>query len=42
MPGTTIELPEVQEAAGQFVLRANGSERAIAEKAAAGLYVRPE
>ena len=28
--------------AGQFTVRLNGDERAVGEKAAAGLFVRPE
>jgi DtxR family Mn-dependent transcriptional regulator len=41
VPGTKIELREREAAAGQLTLRVNGSERAIGERAAAGLYVRP-
>jgi DtxR family Mn-dependent transcriptional regulator len=41
VPGTKIELRAAQPAAGQFTLRINGDERAIGEKAAAGLFVRP-
>jgi DtxR family Mn-dependent transcriptional regulator len=41
VPGTTVELREAQPAAGQFTLRVNGDERAIGERAAAGLFVRP-
>ena len=41
VPGATIELREAQPAAGQFTVRLNGAERAIGEKAAAGLFVRP-
>ena len=40
-PGTEIEVEAVQPAAGQFTVRLNGSERAVGEKAAAGLFVRP-
>jgi DtxR family transcriptional regulator, Mn-dependent transcriptional regulator len=40
VPGATIELREAQPAAGQFKVLLSGSERAIGEKAAAGLYVR--
>ena len=40
-PGVEIELREAQPAAGQFTVRLNGDERAIGEKAAAGLFVRP-
>ena len=32
---------EAQPAAGQFKVDLGGTERAIGEKAAAGLYVRP-
>jgi DtxR family Mn-dependent transcriptional regulator len=39
-PGAQIEIKEVQPAAGQFTVRLNGSERAVGEKAAAGLFVR--
>ena len=39
-PGTEIEVREVQPAAGQFTVRLNGSERAVGEKAAVGLFVR--
>jgi Fe2+ transport system protein FeoA len=41
VPGSTIELREAQPAAGQFKVTLDGTERAIAEPAAAGLYVRP-
>ena len=41
VPGTSIELREAQPAAGQFTVKLNGAERAIGEKAAAGLFVRP-
>ena len=40
-PGTEIEVRAAQPAAGQFTVRINGDERAIGEKAAAGLFVRP-
>ena len=39
VPGTQIELREADD--GRFVLRVNGSERAIEEREAAGLYVKP-
>src|ERR687886_1084681 len=39
-PGAEIELRDAQPAAGQFTVRLNGDERAIGEKAAAGLFVR--
>ncbi len=41
VPGTKIEVRAVQPAAGQFTVKVDGKERAIAEKAAAGLFVRP-
>ncbi|HEY8104228.1 MAG TPA: metal-dependent transcriptional regulator [Gaiellaceae bacterium] len=41
-PGTSIVIREAQPAAGQFkVLLGGSNERAIGDKAAAGLYVRP-
>jgi DtxR family transcriptional regulator, Mn-dependent transcriptional regulator len=40
VPGTRVELREAQPAAGQLKVALNGAERAIAERAAAGLYVR--
>jgi DtxR family transcriptional regulator, Mn-dependent transcriptional regulator len=40
-PGTKVTLREAQPAAGQLKVALDGSERAIAEKAALGLYVRP-
>jgi DtxR family Mn-dependent transcriptional regulator len=42
VPGTRIELAAAEPAAGQFRVRLNGSEKAIGEKAAAGLFVRPD
>jgi DtxR family Mn-dependent transcriptional regulator len=41
IPGTEIELRAAQPAAGQFTVRVDGGEKAIGEKAAAGLFVRP-
>jgi len=41
VPGTEIELRAVQPAAGQFRVAVGGDEKAIGEKAAAGLFVRP-
>jgi DtxR family transcriptional regulator, Mn-dependent transcriptional regulator len=41
VPGREIEVREAQPAAGQMTVRLNGTERAIGEKAAAGLFVRP-
>jgi DtxR family transcriptional regulator, Mn-dependent transcriptional regulator len=40
-PGTEIEVRAAEPAAGQFTVRLDGDERAIGEKAAAGLFVRP-
>jgi DtxR family Mn-dependent transcriptional regulator len=40
VPGVELELREAQPAAGQFTVRIDGDERAIGDKAAAGLYVR--
>jgi DtxR family Mn-dependent transcriptional regulator len=41
VPGVTLHLAAAEPAAGQFRVRVNGGEKAIGEKAAAGLYVRP-
>ena len=41
VPGAEIELKAAEPAAGQFRVRVGGSEKAIGEKAAAGLFVRP-
>jgi len=41
VPGREIELRAAQPEAGQFTVTLNGGERAIGEKAAAGLFVRP-
>src|SRR5438034_3559847 len=41
VPGREIEVREAQPAAGQMTVKLNGQERAIGEKAAAGLFVRP-
>jgi DtxR family Mn-dependent transcriptional regulator len=41
VPGGEIEVREAQPAAGQMTVRLNGAERAIGEKAAAGLFVKP-
>jgi DtxR family transcriptional regulator, Mn-dependent transcriptional regulator len=41
VPGEEIEVRAAEPAAGQFTVRMNGSERAIGERAAAGLFVRP-
>jgi DtxR family Mn-dependent transcriptional regulator len=41
VPGARIAVEAVEPAAGQFRVRVDGAEKAIGEKAAAGLYVRP-
>jgi Mn-dependent DtxR family transcriptional regulator len=41
VPGTELELTAAEPAAGQFRVRLNGDEKAIGERAAAGLFVRP-
>ncbi|HZO49140.1 MAG TPA: metal-dependent transcriptional regulator [Gaiellaceae bacterium] len=41
VPGTRVVVSEVTPAAGELKVAVNGGERAIAEKAAQGLYVRP-
>ena len=40
VPGTELEVREAQPAAEQLTVKVNGDERAISEKAAAGLFVR--
>ena len=40
VPGAEIQLDAAEPAAGQFRVRVAGTERAIGEKAAAGLFVR--
>jgi DtxR family Mn-dependent transcriptional regulator len=40
VPGTVVELRAAEPAAGQFRVRIDGIEKAIGEKAAAGLFVR--
>ncbi len=42
MPGRELEVEDTQPAVGQVTVRLNGAERAIGEKAAAGLFVRPK
>ena len=42
MPGTKIELSDAQPATGQFTVKVDGREQSIEEKAAAGLFVRPQ
>jgi DtxR family Mn-dependent transcriptional regulator len=41
VPGAHIEVREAHPAAGELKVAVEGGERAIAEKAAQGLYVRP-
>src|ERR671932_474500 len=41
VPGREGEVRAAQPAAGQLAVRLNGDDRAIGEKAAAGLFVRP-
>ena len=41
VPGTAIELRAAEPAAGQLRVRLDGAEKAIGERAAAGLFVRP-
>ena len=41
VPGREIEVEAAHPEAGQFTVRLNGDERAVSEKAAAGLFVRP-
>jgi hypothetical protein len=40
-PGRELEVRDSQPAAGQMTVSLNGDERAIGDKAAAGLFVRP-
>jgi len=40
VPGSELEVRETQPAAGQITVKLNGTERAIGEKAAAGLFVK--
>jgi DtxR family Mn-dependent transcriptional regulator len=40
-PGAELELTATRPAAGQLTVRVNGGEKAISEKAAEGLFVRP-
>ncbi len=41
VPGREIEVEAAHPEAGQVTVRLNGDERAVGEKAAAGLFVRP-
>jgi len=40
-PGTRLEMTTADPAAGRFLIKLDGREETIAEKAAAGLFVRP-
>ena len=40
-PGRELEVRDVQPAAGQVTVNLNGAERAVGDRAAAGLFVRP-
>jgi DtxR family Mn-dependent transcriptional regulator len=40
-PGRELEVRDVQAAAGQVTVQLNGDERAVGDRAAAGLFVRP-
>jgi DtxR family Mn-dependent transcriptional regulator len=40
VPGTAVEVRSAQPAAGQLEIAIDGARRAIAEKAAQGIYVR--
>jgi DtxR family Mn-dependent transcriptional regulator len=40
VPGTSLEIREAHPASGHFTVKLDGDERAIGEKAAAGLFVR--
>ena len=41
VPGQAIEIRSAEPAADQFTVTLDGAERAVSEKAAAGLFVRP-
>jgi len=41
VPGSEIEVHAAEPAAGQLTVKLDGNERAVSEKAAAGLFVRP-
>jgi DtxR family transcriptional regulator, Mn-dependent transcriptional regulator len=41
VPGASVEIESARPAAGQLRVRVEGGERAVSEKAAAGLFVRP-
>jgi DtxR family Mn-dependent transcriptional regulator len=41
VPGASVEVEAAEPAAGQFRVRLDGDRKAIGEKAAAGLFVRP-
>jgi Mn-dependent DtxR family transcriptional regulator len=41
VPGAEVEVREAQPAAGQLTVKVNGAERAVGERAAEGLFVKP-
>jgi DtxR family Mn-dependent transcriptional regulator len=41
VPGASVEVEAAETAAGQFRVKLDGDQKSIAEKAAAGLFVRP-
>jgi hypothetical protein len=41
VPGQEIEIRSAEPAADQFTVTLDGADRAVSEKAAAGLFVRP-
>jgi DtxR family Mn-dependent transcriptional regulator len=41
VPGANVQVEAAEPAAGQFRVRLDGDEKAVSEKAAAGLFVRP-
>jgi DtxR family Mn-dependent transcriptional regulator len=41
VPGANVQVEAAEPAAGQFRVRIDGDEKAVSEKAAAGLFVRP-
>jgi DtxR family Mn-dependent transcriptional regulator len=41
VPGASVEIESVRPSVGQFRVKVDGDERAVSEKAAAGLFVRP-
>ena len=41
VPGTRVSMRAAQPAAGQLTVAVDGAERALGERAADGIYVRP-